>query len=144
MLKLPLTVSCSSKSRLVLPFQVPAHPGSTGQGAVIWVSVCPWHFPNLYLEFYDLSSVQPSNTIMRMLNKIYLDWPVSALRSVLGRLLRSQTEHSGISVPAWSPEILFCRRYQLWHLKPRQQQLIITPIMITDNWIHSSVTWYQQ
>jgi len=36
LMQLPPTVSCSSKSRLVL---VPAHPGSPRQRAVKWVSL---------------------------------------------------------------------------------------------------------
>jgi len=37
LMPLPVTVSCSSKSRLVLPFLVLAHPGSPGQKAIKWV-----------------------------------------------------------------------------------------------------------
>jgi len=31
LIPLPLTISCSSKSRMVFTFLVPAHPGSPGQ-----------------------------------------------------------------------------------------------------------------
>jgi len=41
LMPLPLTISCSSKSRLVLPswftYLVWVHPGSPGQSAVKWV-----------------------------------------------------------------------------------------------------------
>jgi len=40
LMPLPLTVSCSSKIQIGFIFLVPAHPGSRGQRAVKWVSVC--------------------------------------------------------------------------------------------------------
>ena len=47
LMPLPLTICCSSKSWLVLPFLVPAYPGSPGQNPesrkmVVVVVVCPW------------------------------------------------------------------------------------------------------
>jgi len=40
LMPLPLTVSCYSKIQIAFTFLVPAHPGSPGQRAVKWVSVC--------------------------------------------------------------------------------------------------------
>ena len=40
LMPLPLTVSCSSKIKMVFTFLVPAHPGSPGQSAVKRVCVC--------------------------------------------------------------------------------------------------------
>ena len=40
LMPLPLTVSCSSKIQTGFTFLVPAHPGSSGQGAVKRVCVC--------------------------------------------------------------------------------------------------------
>jgi len=40
MAQLPLTVSCFSKIQIGFTFLVPAHPGSTGKGAVKRVCVC--------------------------------------------------------------------------------------------------------
>jgi len=37
---LPLSVSCSSKIQIGFTFLVPAHPGSPGQRAVVWVCMC--------------------------------------------------------------------------------------------------------
>jgi len=46
LMPLPLTVSCFSKSRLVLTFLVPAHPGSPAQMAVKRVCVPAINFAN--------------------------------------------------------------------------------------------------
>ena len=44
LIPLPLTISCSSKSTLVLFFcMVPAHPGSTGQRSANWCCCCCLH-----------------------------------------------------------------------------------------------------
>ena len=40
LMSLPLTVSCFSKTQIGFTFLVPAHPGSPGQTAVIWMCVC--------------------------------------------------------------------------------------------------------
>ena len=40
LMSLPLTVSCFSKIQIGFTFLVPAHPGSSGQGAVKRVYVC--------------------------------------------------------------------------------------------------------
>jgi len=40
LMPLPLTVSCFSKTPIGFTFLVPAHPGSPGQRAVIWMCVC--------------------------------------------------------------------------------------------------------
>jgi len=40
LMPLPLTVSCYSKIQIAFSFLVPAHPGSPGQRAIKWVSVC--------------------------------------------------------------------------------------------------------
>jgi len=40
LMPLPLTVSCFSKIQIGFTFLVPAHPGSPGKKAVIWVYLC--------------------------------------------------------------------------------------------------------
>ena len=46
LMPLPLTVSCFSKIQIGFTFLVPAHPGSSGKGAIKRVCVCMCHQQN--------------------------------------------------------------------------------------------------